>query len=243
MQVRMRQIARLTGTLVLVVATGTLAWTGITWRWQDPFTGAYTHLQQRALENRYERQEAEFARGAPESAVLSAATIRAQARRYRAAATTGEPIGRIRIPRVGLDMIVLNGTDERTLKRGPGRYLGSFMPGEGELVYVAGHRTTYAAPFSDIDALRPGDRVTLTVPYGTFEYRIARSTIVSATATDILRSRGNEVLALQSCHPRFFATHRYIAYAKPVAVTPTGTRTRISAQELELSAATAARLS
>jgi sortase A len=243
MQVRMRQIARLTGTLALVVAAGTLAWTGITWRWQDPFTGAYTHLQQRALENRYERQEAEFARGAPESAVLSAATIRAQARRYRAAATTGEPIGRIRIPRMGLDMIVLNGTDERTLKRGPGRYLGSFMPGEGELVYVAGHRTTYGAPFSDIDALRPGDRVTLTVPYGTFEYRISRSTIVAATATDVLRSRGNEVLALQSCYPRFFATHRYIAYAKPVAVTPTGTRTRTPARQLELSAATAPRLS
>jgi sortase A len=133
-------------------------------------------------------------------------------------------------------MILLNGTDEDTLKRGPGRYLGSFMPGEGELIYVAGHRTTYSAPFSDIDALRPGDRVTLEVPYGTFEYRVARSVIVGPSQTDVLRSQGREVLALQSCHPRFFATHRYITYAKPVHVRPPGASTSIPARELERSA-------
>jgi sortase A len=233
----MRRVVRVAGTLIVLLALGTLGWAGLTWRWEDPFTGAYTQLQQRKLEKRYEEQAAEFTRARPVAAVSSPAAIRREARRYRAMTAVGAPIGRIRIPRVGLDMIVVNGTDEDTLKRGPGRYLGSFMPGEGELVYVAGHRTTYAAPFSDIDDLRPGDRVTLALPYGTFEYRIARSAIVSASATGILRSRGHEVLALQSCHPRFFATHRYIAYAAPVAVTPPRARAPIPARELELSAA------
>jgi sortase A len=92
------------------------------------------------------------------------------------------------------------------------------MPGEGELVYIAGHRTTYGAPFSDIDDLRPGDQVTLELPYATFTYRIARHRIVRADYIQALNSRGREELALQACWPRFFASHRYIAYALPVSV-------------------------
>jgi sortase A len=237
MRSRVRQLTRLVGTLVVVVGLGTLGWAVLTWQWEDPFTSVYTQLEQRKLTERYERRAAEFTReSAAPVASISAASIRRQARRYRTLMGKGAPLGRMRIPRVGLNMIFVNGTDEQTLKRGPGRYLGSFMPGEGELVYVAGHRTTYSAPFADIDALRPGDRVTLEVPYGRFEYKIVRSVIVSATATDVLRSRGREVLALQSCHPRFFATKRYIAYAEPVAVTPPGGRAPIPARELELSA-------
>jgi sortase A len=212
MQRGLRRLIRILSTLTVVAGLGTLGWATLTWQWEDPITSLYTHLEQRELEDRYERRAAAFAA----RATLSSEDVRAQARRYREASAPGEPIGRIRIPRVGLNMVLVNGTDEDTLKRGPGRYLGSFMPGEGQLVYVAGHRTTYAAPFSDIDALRPGDRVTLEVPYGRFEYRIERSVVVSAKATDVLRSRGREVLALQSCYPRFFATHRYIAYARPI---------------------------
>ena len=138
------------------------------------------------------------------------------ARAFRLRAKSGSAIGRIRVPRLHLNMIFVNGTDHDTLKKGPGRYLGSYMPGEGQLVYVAGHRTTYLAPFSHIDSLRPGDRVTLQMPYGTFEYAVTRHVIVPADDLAVLRSHGKEVLALQACHPRFFATHRYIAYARLV---------------------------
>jgi sortase A len=92
------------------------------------------------------------------------------------------------------------------------------MPGEGELVYVAGHLTTYGAPFSRIDRLKKGDRVFLELPYGTFEYAITGSRIVPSTETSVLKSKGFEQLALQACHPRFFASHRFIAYAKPIRV-------------------------
>jgi sortase A len=216
-----RRVLRVLSTLVLLAGIGTLAWAVLTWRWEDPFTGVYTRLEQRELVRSYEQRAAEFLEApAVAPAVPDAKTIRLNARRYRKASRPGAAIGRISIPRLGLRMILVNGTDETTLKRGPGRYLGSFMPGEGELVYVAGHRTTYSAPFSKIDSLRPGDRVVLEVPYGTFEYRIFRSVIVRATDTAVLQSSGREVLALQSCHPRFFASHRYIAYARPVRVVP-----------------------
>ena len=94
------------------------------------------------------------------------------------------------------------------------------MPGEGQLVYIAGHRTTYLAPFAHIERLRSGDPVTLDVPYGTFRYRVFKHEVVDANDLAVLRSHGREVVELQACHPRFFATHRYIVYARLVTVAP-----------------------
>lgn len=98
------------------------------------------------------------------------------------------------------------------------------MPGEGELVYIAGHRTTWGAPFSDIDTLRKRDRVTLELPYATFRYAVTGRRIVKSDAVWVLRSKGSEQLALQACWPRFFASHRIVVYAKPVALMPRGAR-------------------
>ena len=123
---------------------------------------------------------------------------------------------------MGVNMILVNGTDHDTLKKGPGRDLRTFMPGENRLVYIAGHRTTYLAPFSHIDSLRAGDRVTIEVPYGTFIYRVTQHRIVKATDLSVLRSPKHEVVELQACHPRFFASHRYIAYARLTRVEPRG---------------------
>src|SRR5437667_1276729 len=121
-------------------------------------------------------------------------------------------------------MILVNGTDEATLQKGPGRDLRTYMPGQGQLVYIAGHRTTYLAPFSHIDSLRPGDRITLEVPYGTFIYTMTNHRIVAATAPSVLRSPPHELLELQACHPRLFPSHRYIAYAKLIRVEPHGAK-------------------
>ena len=88
------------------------------------------------------------------------------------------------------------------------------MPGQNRLVYIAGHRTTYLAPFSHIEQIRPGDPITLEMPYATFRYRAVRHVIVPADDLAVLRSPRHELLALQACHPRFFATHRYIVYAR-----------------------------
>ncbi len=148
--------------------------------------------------------------------------IDADATRFRREAKPGQAIGRIVIGRIGLNMVVVDGADHETLKKGPGRDVRSYMPGQDRLVYIAGHRTTYLAPFSHIDAIRGGDYIRLEMPYATFVYRASAHRVVTAGDLSVLRSPRHEQLELQACHPRFFATHRYIVYAKLVSVQPRG---------------------
>ena len=219
----MRRSIRILGTVLIVAGTLTLVWALVVWRWQDPFTALYTKWRQHQLTSQYDRRVRAF--HAPISTASLAAerrSIAREARRYRLSSKRGEAIGRIRVPRMGVNMILVNGTDHDTLKKGPGRDLRTFMPGENRLVYIAGHRTTYLAPFSHIDSLRPGDRVILEVPYGTFIYSVTHHRIVNATDLSVLRSPRHEVVELQACHPRFFASHRYIAYARLIRVEPRG---------------------
>jgi sortase A len=96
------------------------------------------------------------------------------------------------------------------------------MPGEGQLVYIAGHRTTYLAPFAHIERMKAGDEVSLELPYGTFHYRVFTHKIVGANDLAVLKSHGREVVELQACHPRFFASHRYIVYARLMQIDPRG---------------------
>jgi sortase A len=220
----MRRLVRGLGSLLILAGAGLLAWCLVVWLWEDPVTALYTHYEQRGLSASYERLEARYRPRPQRSASLAAERreIAREARQYRAGAKEGAAIGRIAVPRLGLDMVVVNGTEADTLKKGPGRDPRTFMPGQGELVYIAGHRTTYSAPFSDIDDLRAGDRVSIRVPYATFVYRVTGHVVVPADDLGRLRSRGREVLALQACHPRFFASHRYIVYARPVELIPRG---------------------
>ena len=148
---------------------------------------------------------------------------RDEARRYRLASKRGQAIGRIHVPRLGLNMVVVNGTDHDSLTKGPGLDRRTYMPGEGQLVYIAGHRTTYLAPFAHIERMKAGDPITLEVPYGTF--RLPRHHAHGSSRQRPRRcssSHGREIVELQACHPRFFASHRYIAYARLVPVEPRG---------------------
>ena len=218
----MRRVLRVLGTALVVCGVGALVWTLVVWRWQDPFTALYTKFQQHRLARQYDRLFAGYHARRLESASLAVVrrTIALEAGRYRLATHQGEAIGRIVVPRLHLSMVFVDGTDEGSLEKGPGRDLRTYMPGEGRLVYIAGHRTTFLAPFSHIERLRRGDTVTLRMPYATFVYRIKRHRIVAADDLSVLRSPNRELVELQACHPRFFATHRYVAYALPVKVVP-----------------------
>jgi sortase A len=221
----MRRGIRLLGTLLATAGVLTLLWALVVWQWQDPFTALYTKWKQHQLAGQYDKRARSFKPAV--SGVNQAAereSIAREAKRYRSSSTRGEVIGRLRVPRMGVNMLLVNGTDHETLKKGPGRDLRTFMPGENRLVYIAGHRTTYLAPFSHIDRLRAGDRVTIEVPYGTFIYAVTRHRIVKATDLSVLRSPRHELVELQACHPRFFATHRYIAYARLLRVEPRGAK-------------------
>jgi sortase A len=219
----MRRFARISGIVLAGIGFLALVWVLVVWRWQDPFTALYTTWEQHKLAQQLQHELATrpgptFVPG--ESLAAEARAIEEAATRFRRSATVGHAIGRIIVPRLGLNMVLVNGTDETSLERGPGRDLRSFMPGESRLVYIAGHRTTFLAPFSHIDAIRPGDVITLEMPYGTFVYRAVRHVIVPAEDLAVLRSPRHEVLALQACNPRFFATQRYIVYAHLTAVDP-----------------------
>jgi sortase A len=220
----MRRWARVLGTVLVVLGVLTLVWAAVVWQWQDPFTALYTTWRQHQLTSQYEKRVDAF-NPAPiprTSVAAERRSIALEAKRYRLESKRGQAIGRILVPRMGLNMILVNGTDHETLKKGPGRDLVTFMPGENRLVYIAGHRTTYLAPFSHIDQLRAGDRITIEVPYATFVYAVTNHRIVKATDLSVLRSPRHELLELQACHPRFFATHRYIAYARLARVEPRG---------------------
>jgi sortase A len=223
-----RRAVRILGTAVALAGVAVLAWTLTVWLWQDPLTALYTRYEQHKLSAALERQVADprnrlrlkptASSGAEEDVIAAAAA------RYRGTARVGQAIGRIIVPRLGLRMVLVNGTDHDSLTKGPGRDLRTFMPGQGRLVYVAGHRTTYLAPFSHIERLRRGDRVTLQMPYATFVYAVTGHRVVPADDLSVLRSRGHEEVELQACHPRFFATHRYIVFARPIRIAPRGGR-------------------
>ena len=245
-----RRIVHWLGTLLIIGGFGLLAYAATTWLWQDPATGLYTAWEQRKLTDAYEHRVQEYTRTTQQPAVVDSADWGAQIRReaahYATASARGDAIGRIEIPRLGVDMVLVNGTDGKTLRKGPGRYAGtrrdidagdiapprSYMPGEGELVYVAGHRTTYQAPFSHIDRLRVGDPVVVELPYARFVYRVTGHRIVKSDRLDVLRSKGHEQLVLQACHPRFFASERYLVFAAPVRVRPRGSERPLDAEML-----------
>jgi sortase A len=218
----MRRLLRLAGLVMIVGGVLGLAWSVTVWQWQDPFTGLYTRWEQRHLAKQYDQLVTTWRTPASTAAPGNSAEARREVARaaaaYRRETHTGEAIGRIVIGRIGLDMVLVDGTDHGSLKRGPGRDLRTYMPGENRLVYIAGHRTTYLAPFSHIEDIRNGDYIKVEVPYGTFTYRAMRHEIVPATDMAMLRSPRHELLRLQACHPRFFATHRYIVDALLVSV-------------------------
>jgi sortase A len=221
----MRRALRLLGTVMIVGGVLTLVWALLVWQWQDPFTALYTKWKQHQLANQYHHvvekwkppvqlQHADVA--------VEQRLIRREATAFDHSAKRGSAIGKIVIGRLGLNMVLVNGTDESSLTKGPGRDLRTFMPGQDRLVYIAGHRTTYLAPFSHIDSIKPGDYIRLEMPYGTFVYRAVRHYVVPASDLAMLHSPDHELLRLQACHPRFFASHRYIVDARLVRVEPRG---------------------
>ena len=210
------------GTFLLVIGLGVLAWAATVYFWKDPFTTAYTAYEQRRLASNLDEQ---FDNWHPTRKPVAESSdpvkrddVSREAKRYRLTSEDGNAIARIRIPQLDLNLVLVNGTSVSDLRRGPGRHLETYMPGEHELVYIAGHRTTYGAPFGDINELKPGDTITLELPYATIVYRVTRHRIVDDNDVSVLESPHHEQLVLQACHPRFFASQRYLVYATPFSV-------------------------
>jgi sortase A len=129
----------------------------------------------------------------------------------------GDPVGRLKMPSIGRSYVVVEGTDLSDLRKGPGHYPKTPLPGQGGTIGVAGHRTTYGAPFRKIDQLDPGDEIVLDMPYGKLTYSVEKRQIVPPTALWITdRVPGRERLVLSACHPLYSAAQRIIVFARQV---------------------------
>jgi sortase A len=123
-------------------------------------------------------------------------------------------VGRLRADAIGLDAVVVQGTATAALRTGPGHYPATPLPGVRGTVAIAGHRTTYGAPFRHIDDLDGGDRIELRMPYGSFTYRVERTRIVPPTATWVTRRVKYDRLVLTACHPLYSAAERIVVFAR-----------------------------
>ena len=204
--------------------------------WRDPVTDLYSRYQQHRLESALEEEFAAWEASAPppdegraESSeeptaagtkAFLAATAR-DARRFARSLEQGQAFGRIRIPAIGVEAVVVHGTRwGADLSRGPGHYERTEVPGLGRTVGIAGHRTTFGAPFRRIDDIEGGDRMTLEMPYASFRYRVFRHEIVDDGDWRVIRDRGFDTLMLSACHPLYGSSERWIVYARLVEVEP-----------------------
>jgi sortase A len=189
-----------------------LADVGITLVWQEPISALLAARSQVGLERQLEAESRRFAQPVarkPRAGLELARAARAFAARLR----RGRAFGRITMPTLGRSYVVAEGTDAATLRTGPGHYAGTGLPGLRRTVAIAGHRTTYLAPFADIDELTPGQPIVLTMPYARFTYRVEETRIVDPTELWVTR-RGHERLVLTSCHPPLDAARRIVVFAR-----------------------------
>jgi sortase A len=213
----MKRALRTLSTVLIVVGALLLGDAVATLVWQEPMSALYGLVQQGKLEDKLSAIER-----APLAAVDQRALSRLDASRRLAFAARalkrrskpGDPVGRIRMPRIGVSEVVVEGTGTADLRKGPGHYPATPLPGQRGTVGIAGHRTTYGAPFHDIDDLRPGDRIELAMPYGRFTYRVERTRIVPPTAIEVTDRVRYDRLVLSACHPLYSAAKRIVVFAR-----------------------------
>jgi sortase A len=204
-----------------------LADAGLTLAWQEPISA---YLAQRQQDRLGHELDSASIKDIVRREVAAAAAIRDMKKRIanvaaaeRKRARTGKPVGRIDLPTLHRHYVVVQGTDETSLRKGPGHYPGTRFPGEGKTVAIAGHRTTYLAPFRTINQLKPGQPIILKMPYGTFTYSVEKTQVVKWNAVWVTHNvKGEERLVLSACHPLYSASHRIIAFAKLVSETESG---------------------
>jgi sortase A len=178
-------VMMVSGVLLLGDAAATLAW-------QEPVSYLLAQHQQHELEAALDH---------PPPRVLDLRPL------------PGDAIGKIEMPTIDESAFIVEGTDAGDLRKGPGHYSDTPLPGRHGTVGIAGHRTTHGAPFRHIDDLKPGDPIALEMPWGTFNYRVRTTRIVDPTDVGVKRDVGHDRLILSACHPLYSAAQRIVVFA------------------------------
>jgi sortase A len=220
-------------TVLIVAGALLLIDAGITLLWQEPVSALYASLRQNALGDDLNRIETRRIARVEVQALRRLQTEKRRltflARAERGKANPGDPLGRIQIPKIGANFVIVQGTDASDLRDGPGHYVNTPLPGEPGTVAIAGHRTTFLAPFRDIDELKPTDPIHVQMPYADFTYSVQRTRIVDPSATWVMRKIGYDRLVLTACHPLYSAARRIVVTARLVKATPRGRATQLVA--------------
>jgi sortase A len=213
-----RRATQILSTVLITAGLVVFADAGLTLIWQEPVSAAYGSLQQSQAGDDLDRLESEFPTEEDLAAVSGVAGDAERARiladRFEARISDGDAIGRIDIPRIDLDMVFLQGTETGTLQHGPGHYKNTPLPGQPNTVAIAGHRTTYLAPFRHINEIEDGDEVRLEMPYAAFTYVVTKHEVVDPGDVEILKPVGYDQLVLTACHPLYSADQRWAVFAK-----------------------------
>ncbi|MBJ7331842.1 MAG: class E sortase [Solirubrobacteraceae bacterium] len=221
-----RQMFHQLGTVLVVAGALLLADAVATIVWQEPISAIYTGVTQDALAG--DLAELEQAKPtvveskALDNLVSTQRRIAFLGRSLRRSADPGEAIGRIKAKKASIDNVIVDGTDPADLRKGPGLYESTAYPGVGGTTGIAGHRTTYGAPFRHIDRLNPGDTITVEMPYGKFTYRVQQRKIVPPTAVDVVKDVGYDRIVLTACHPLYSAEKRMVVFARQIDAQPRG---------------------
>jgi sortase A len=207
----------------VLIATGALLVLDalLTVVWQEPVTAIYGKVRQgelgsdleqldRAPISAADRNVLKLLRSDPDRIAFLARSMRKDLR-------DGQAIGRLRIPHIHANYVMVEGTDAGPLRKGPGHYPATPLPGMPGTVGVAGHRTTYLAPFNKLDKLRRGDDVRLEMPYAVVTYRVEQTRIVKPTAVWVTRRVGYNRLVMTACHPKYSAAKRIVIFGRQVS--------------------------
>jgi len=213
----------LSGALALIDAAVTLFW-------QEPVSALIATLRQDHLKKLLHQEERALPTPVEQRTLASLGDERRRisylAGELERHAGDGSPVGRIVIPRIGASFVLIKGTNTEDLKSGPG--VDTNLPGVGQTTLIAGHRTTYLAPFRHIDALAPGNHILLQMPYAHFTYTVIAQRVVSpqnvhAATADVGYTR----VVLSACTPVFSAEKRLLVFAKLTRTVPVGAARRL----------------
>ena len=222
-----RRVWRVLSIVLILVGTLALIDAGVTLVWQEPFSALYAKFRQDHLSGTLRAVERATPTPVERRALASLPDERRRvaflASELQRHAGDGSAVGRIVIPRIDASYVVVKGTDTSDLESGPGIYSETNFPGVAGTTAIAGHRTTYLAPFRDINELSPGNHILLDMPYAHFTYTVIGQRVVLPTdVSAAVSSVGYTRLVLSACTPLFSAEKRLLVYARLTKTVPVG---------------------
>lgn len=222
----MRRFVRAVSSVLILSGLLLLADAAVTLLWQEPITAVVALIKRGDIDKQL--VDRPLTLSPLDDRVLAGITnsngrIAFYAHLYARRAIVGEEIGTIEFPKLHASYGVVQGTNTASLEEDPGHYPATAFPGvPGLTVAIAGHRTTYLAPFRYLNEMNSGDLIVLTMPYGRFTYRVQRQQIVTPTSLWITANEGYERLVLSACNPLYSASQRIAVFARLYEQQPLG---------------------